>query len=102
MGKTCGHRDPDKCILLQDIFVYMVNWVEDWACGTLNDQYCGYGEQYVNKWSLCASRDSEEDEGAEIEELAELILEEETSVEGNATSTEVEEAVEPEDLKGSS
>ena len=55
--KTCGHRNPDKCILLQDIFVYMVNWVEDWACGTLNDQYCGYGEQYVNKWSLCASRD---------------------------------------------
>ena len=49
---------------------------------------------------------SEEDEGTEIEEpieeLAELTLEEETQVEGNATSTEVEEAVEPEDLKGSS
>jgi len=53
----CGHREPGNCEILQDLFVYKENWVGDSACGSLEDKYCSYGEQFNNLWSLCVGED---------------------------------------------
>jgi len=75
----CGHREPGNCEILQDLFVYKENWVGDSACGSLEEKYCSYGEQFNNLWALCVGEDENarasnttatepaEETGAEIE-----------------------------------
>ena len=53
--QICGHRKPEECQYLVDTFVYKANWVGESACGSMEGEYCAYGELQENLWSLCVA-----------------------------------------------
>jgi len=61
----CNHREPEKCEVLKDLFIYKENWAGDSACGaTEANGYCAYGEAHNNLWALCAASK----QGARVED----------------------------------
>jgi len=79
----CGHREPGNCEILQDLFVYKENWVGDSACGSLEEKYCSYGEQFNNLWALCVG----EDENTRASNTTATETAEETGAETETTET---------------
>jgi len=80
----CGHREPGNCEILQDLFVYKENWVGDSACGSLEEKYCSYGEQFNNLWALCVG----EDENTRASNTTATETAEETGAETETETTE--------------